>query len=77
MEITLNGEVKESRDDLTVAALLAELGVQKERVAVELNLDIVPKERFADTVLKNGDRVEVVSFLGGGQRGLSQDLPAK
>lgn len=46
--------------------LLDLLGVQKERVAVELNLNIVPKGRFGETVLKNGDRIEIVSFVGGG-----------
>jgi len=66
MKIHINGEVREVFEGLPVIALLAELGVQKERVAVELNLDIVPKGRFADTILKDGDRVEIISFVGGG-----------
>ncbi|MEK7850464.1 MAG: sulfur carrier protein ThiS [Deltaproteobacteria bacterium] len=66
MKITLNGEPKELQDGHTVTALLEELGIQKDRVAVELNLDIVPKRRFADTVLKDEDRIEIVSFVGGG-----------
>ena len=66
MKITLNGEPKELQDGHTVTALLEELGIQKDRVAVELNLDIVPKGSFADVVLKDGDRIEIVSFVGGG-----------
>ncbi len=66
MQIIVNGEQKDFNGGLTVIALLAEIGVQKERVAVELNLDIVPKGRFGDTILKDGDRVEIVSFVGGG-----------
>ena len=66
MKVMINGEVREVSEGLTVLALLAELGIQKERVAVELNLDIVPKGRFGDTILKDGDRIEIVSFVGGG-----------
>lgn len=66
MQIIINGEQKDFKEGLSVIALLAELGVQKERVAVELNLDIVPKGRFGDTILKDGDSVEIVSFVGGG-----------
>jgi thiamine biosynthesis protein ThiS len=69
MTITLNGEQREIRDSLTVMALLDELGIQKERVAVELNLEIVPRGRFTETPLKDGDRVEIVNFVGGGQYG--------
>lgn len=74
MRIFVNGEQKELSGGLTVIALLAELGVQKERVAVELNLDIVPKGRFGDTVLKDGDSIEIVSFVGGGQDMLNDKL---
>lgn len=66
MKILLNGEQKEFSDNLTVTSLLEELGIQKDRVAVELNFDIVPKGRFADTLLKEGDKVEIVNFVGGG-----------
>lgn len=66
MKVNINGEEKEFSDGLTVAALLHELDIQKERVAVELNLDIIAKARFEDTVLRDGDRVEIVSFVGGG-----------
>lgn len=66
MEIIVNGEQKQIQEGFTVVGLLDLLGVQKERVAVELNLNIVPKGRFGETVLKDGDRVEIVSFVGGG-----------
>lgn len=66
MKMVVNGEEKEIPDGLTVEGLLNQLNIGKERVAVELNLDIVPKNSFAYVVLKNGDRVEIVSFVGGG-----------
>lgn len=66
MKIVINGEEREVLEDLTVTALLDELGVHKERVAVELNLEIVAKAKFEETILKEGDRVEIVSFVGGG-----------
>lgn len=68
MKIFLNGEERGFLDGLTVSALLEGIGIQKERVAVELNLEIVPKKNFEDTVLKDGDRVEIVNFVGGGAR---------
>lgn len=69
MKIIVNGEQKQIQEGLTVTALLDELGIQKDRVAVELNLDIVPKGRFGEIPLKDGDRVEIVNFVGGGQFG--------
>jgi len=66
MKVIVNGEEKEIPEGLTVVGLLNKLGIGKERVALELNLDIVPKSRFAETVLNDGDRVEIVSFVGGG-----------
>lgn len=66
MNVAVNGEEKEIPEGLTVEGLLNKLHISRERVAVELNLDIVPKGRFDDTILKDGDRVEIVSFVGGG-----------
>ncbi len=66
MKVIVNGEEKEIPEGLTVVGLLNKLIIGKERVAVELNLDIVPNSRFAETVLKDGDRIEIVSFVGGG-----------
>ena len=66
MRIQLNGEPFELPDGETVASLLARQELTGRRVAVELNLDIVPRSQHADTVLKDGDQVEVVHAIGGG-----------
>jgi thiamine biosynthesis protein ThiS len=66
VEIRLNGETRDVADRVSLAGLLEALGVGKRRVAVELNRDIVPRERFATTRLAPGDVVEVVQFVGGG-----------
>ena len=66
MRIQLNGEPIELPDGETVAALLARRELTGRRVAVELNLDIVPRSQHAQTVLKEGDQVEVVHAIGGG-----------
>jgi sulfur carrier protein len=66
MRIRLNGEPYESPDGVTVAGLLKRLGIQEARVAVELNLNILPKEQYATTALKEDDQLEVVHFVGGG-----------
>jgi len=50
----------------TIAQLVEEGGYKPERVAVELNLDIVPKSKYAETSVKDGDSVEIVGFVGGG-----------
>jgi len=67
MLITVNGEKKETPGGLTIAGLLQFLKVQSERVAVELNLDIVKKDRYSTTPVKEGDSVEIVSFMAGGR----------
>lgn len=67
MRITLNGESREVADGHSVASLLADLGVPAERVAVELNLKIVDRRMLAGTPLSDGDRVEVIGFIGGGE----------
>jgi len=66
MRITVNGEQKDVGEGLTVEGLLKELGVRREGTAVEVNREIVPKSRYAETTLKPGDRVEIVTFVGGG-----------
>ena len=67
MQIMLNGEPYEGPEAITVAGLLEQLEITGDRVAVELNLDILPKDEYATTALKEGDRVEVVHFVGGGK----------
>lgn len=66
MRIHCNGEPREVRESLSIAELLVELGLADRRVAVELNLDIVPRSQHADTRLRDGDRLEVVHAIGGG-----------
>jgi len=66
MNIQLNGEQKEISDGCTVAGLLESLGIGRDRVAVEVNLDIVPRTGHATHVINAGDRIEIVQFVGGG-----------
>jgi len=66
MTITLNGQKKEVPDGITVLGLLVHLNIQQQRVAVERNEEIVKKARYAETVVGEGDSLEVVSFMGGG-----------
>jgi len=66
MVITLNGEKKDIPASLTVKGLLEHLGIKPERVAVEINEEIVRKATYAEFAVKDGDRVEVVQFMGGG-----------
>ena len=66
MRIQLNGEPYELPQGETVEALLTRLELTGRRVAVELNLDIVPRSQHAATALREGDQVEVVQAIGGG-----------
>jgi len=66
MLLHINGEQRDFPDGLTVAALVGQLGMKPDRVAVELNLEIVPRAQWETTSLKNGDKLEVVHFVGGG-----------
>jgi len=66
MLLHLNGEEREFPDGLTVGALIAQLGMKSDRVAVELNLEIVPRAQWDTVQLKNSDKLEVVHFVGGG-----------
>ena len=62
----VNGERFEFREGMTVSNLIAEMGFSEAMVAVELNLDILPRDSFSGTVLKESDCLEVVRFVGGG-----------
>ena len=63
--VKINGEEKNAVGK-TVAGYLTESGYDLRRVAVELNSDILPKTRYENTILQDGDNVEIVSFVGGG-----------
>lgn len=66
IRIQVNGEAKDWRSGATVAELLRDLEIATERVAVELNLEILDRAMFGQRSLKDGDRVEILSFIGGG-----------
>jgi thiamine biosynthesis protein ThiS len=66
MTLTINGETREFAPGLTVASLLGELGLKPDRVAVELNRDLLPRDRWEATLLNDGDKLEIVHFVGGG-----------
>lgn len=66
MEIIVNGERRQVSDNLTVRELLSELELKVERVATEVNREIVRKDRWDEVRLKTGDSVEIVHFVGGG-----------
>ena len=64
--IQVNGETREATPGTTVASLLHQLGLNRGRVAIELNLHILPKSKWDDTQVTQGDRLEIVQFVGGG-----------
>jgi thiamine biosynthesis protein ThiS len=66
VRLMVNGEAREAITAGDVAALIAELGLDGRKVAVERNLEIVPRSLYADTRLADGDRIEIVHFIGGG-----------
>jgi sulfur carrier protein len=66
MTIQVNGKPREIANGTSVANLLEELGVKQPHVAVELNLEVVPRAEHAATALRDGDRLEVVTLVGGG-----------
>ncbi|HCS12276.1 MAG: thiamine biosynthesis protein ThiS [Zetaproteobacteria bacterium CG06_land_8_20_14_3_00_59_53] len=65
MHIYLNGEQHET-DAASMDDLLAELGIQGRMIAIERNLEVVPKSTYADAALAEGDRIEIVHMIGGG-----------
>jgi thiamine biosynthesis protein ThiS len=72
MKLQINGDERDFSvplAPLTLAALVELLGMKADRVAVELNRDIVPRDRWAATALNDGDRLEIVHFVGGGSGG--------
>ena len=70
MKLQINGDQRdfgETPDPFTLAALVETLGMKADRVAVELNREIVSRDRWAQTALNEGDKLEVVHFVGGGR----------
>ena len=66
IEVIINGETRTVLQGTTVAALINELGLGDRRVAVERNREVVPRAEHASTVLASGDKLELVTFVGGG-----------
>ena len=66
MIVTINGEHREIPEDLTVTALIEHLGMRQNRVAVERNLDILPRAKWPETRVEPNDRFEIVQLVGGG-----------
>lgn len=68
MKLIINGEEKSFDTALTLASLIAQMGMKPDRVAAELNREIVPRSDWPDTQLSDGDRLEIVQFVGGGTK---------
>jgi sulfur carrier protein len=66
MELVINGKAEQLPDGLNASELIAHLGLQDERLAMEVNREIVPRSNFDSHRLKPGDRVEIVRAIGGG-----------
>ncbi len=66
MKLTINGNENEYKDDLTILGLLEVLDIEPGRVAVEVNINIIKKMNYEEYLLKDGDAVEIVNFVGGG-----------
>jgi thiamine biosynthesis protein ThiS len=68
MKLRINGEDKTYDAPLTLESLINNMGLKADRVAVELNRDIVPRNQWDKSFLSDGDRLEIVHFVGGGRR---------
>jgi thiamine biosynthesis protein ThiS len=66
MRLLVNGEARDVAAATTIEALVTLLGLDRRKLAVERNLEIVPRSAFAATALADGDRIEIVAFVGGG-----------
>ena len=66
MELTINGKPRDVTDGATITTLLEELKIHPLRVAVQLNLEIIKRERYEETTLKSGDKLEIITFMAGG-----------
>jgi len=66
MKLQINGDERDFSSPLSLASLLEQMGLKADRVAVELNRKIVARDQWASTGLTEGDRLEIVHFVGGG-----------
>lgn len=66
MDIILNGESRKFPDGISVQGLVEHLQLSGQRLAIEVNLEIVPRSRYGEQILHDGDKVEIVHAIGGG-----------
>ncbi|MFI5394477.1 MAG: sulfur carrier protein ThiS [Candidatus Binatia bacterium] len=66
MHVTLNGEPQTLTEGLTIADLIRQLGLNQRRIAIELNRAIIAGDEYGTCALRDGDRIEIVHFVGGG-----------
>lgn len=66
MQIVVNGEEREFPEGTTVLAVVQSMGLTPPQVAVERNLEVVPRATYAEVIVSPGDKIEVVTFVGGG-----------
>lgn len=66
MTLTINGDNRNFASVTTLSELISQLGMKPDRVAVELNRELVRRDRWSETKLSNGDKLEIVHFVGGG-----------
>lgn len=66
IRVTLNGEARDLPAGLSLSAMLTHLGLDPRKVAVERNLEIAPRSAYGDIAIADGDRLEIVQFVGGG-----------
>ena len=66
MKLTVNGKPVELPDGSTVTALIAQLGMEPAKVAIERNQDVIPRRTWSEARLSEGDHIEIVTFVGGG-----------
>jgi len=70
LQIQLNGESRDLADQCTLEDLVRDLSLTPQRVAIELNQSVVRRDKWSQTILNDGDRVEIVHFVGGGSLAL-------
>jgi thiamine biosynthesis protein ThiS len=66
--VNLNGQTREVMDQSTLDDLIAELSLAPARIAIELNQEVVRRDQWVRTILSDGDRIEIVHFVGGGSK---------
>lgn len=68
MTLTINGDEQQFEGEMSLAELIVQLGMKADRIAVEVNREIVPRAQWANRPMRDGDRLEIVHFVGGGAK---------